>query len=500
MNICNYTPLRFISEKDINERFKLLFDNVFYLLSRGTSGGGGGNPLTRVDFSVNANPNTGGTTFSPNTPQQSNVLYVSTIDNSLWIWNGSIYVTYVAPFWTISGNNVNTNDFIGSTNNASLKFRTNNTQRLVVDGSGNVGINTSSPVEKLDVSGNIKFSGALMPNSLSGTSGQLLLSSGTGAPPTWGGITFSTVGSSPVAGGASSSGSTVTLQPASASYGGVVSITDQTFEGIKTFNKDVIINGHNIGRGPGNNISNFRLGSAAFNSNISGTDCIAIGQNSSSSSTTSYQVTSIGSFSASTLSTGNRITSIGAYSLVRLTTGSNVIGVGLGAGASNTTGSNNIYLENNNPISSGNGITTGSGNLIIGGFLGGFASNLTNNIIIANGVGSIRFKDDDTNTILPRLAGTGTRMVVAGTNGELSTQTIPSSTTINFADEETPSGTIDGTNLTFTLANTPISGSVKLYLRGLRLKRGDDYTISGTTITMIIAPLTGDNLLADYRY
>jgi hypothetical protein len=33
-----------------------------------------------VDFSVNTNPNTAGTTFNPNTPNLATVLYVSTID------------------------------------------------------------------------------------------------------------------------------------------------------------------------------------------------------------------------------------------------------------------------------------------------------------------------------------------------------------------------------------------------------------------------------------
>lgn len=42
-----------------------------------------------------------------------------------------------------------------------------------------------SPTEELDVTGNVKFSGALMPNNLPGTSGYLLTSAGAGASPTW---------------------------------------------------------------------------------------------------------------------------------------------------------------------------------------------------------------------------------------------------------------------------------------------------------------------------
>jgi hypothetical protein len=71
----------------------------------------------------------------------------------------------------------------------------------------------------------------------------------------------------------------------------------------------------------------------------------------------------------------------------------------------------------------------------------------------------------------------------------------------NFVDAEVPSGTINGSNTSFTLANTPTSGTVKLYLNGQRLRSGsgNDYTISGTTITMGIAPVSGDYLEAEYR-
>lgn len=65
---------------------------------------------------------------------------------------------------------------------------------------------------------------------------------------------------------------------------------------------------------------------------------------------------------------------------------------------------------------------------------------------------------------------------------------------------ETPSGTIDGVNVTFTLAATPVVGTVKVWLNGLLLKSTTHYTISGSTITMLTGsiPETGDYLLADY--
>lgn len=67
--------------------------------------------------------------------------------------------------------------------------------------------------------------------------------------------------------------------------------------------------------------------------------------------------------------------------------------------------------------------------------------------------------------------------------------------------QETPSGTVNNSNLAFTLAHTPLTNaSVKLYQDGLILKQGTDYTISGTGITMTTAPNYGQTLYAVYNY
>jgi len=68
-------------------------------------------------------------------------------------------------------------------------------------------------------------------------------------------------------------------------------------------------------------------------------------------------------------------------------------------------------------------------------------------------------------------------------------------------DKEIPTGLINGTNTTFTLANTPIVGSEHIYRNGILQEEGagNDYTISGATITYLTAPLTGDKLRVTYR-
>jgi hypothetical protein len=56
-------------------------------------------------------------------------------------------------------------------------------------GNGNVGIGINTPANKLDVAGDVNFTGALKANYNPGASGQLLQSNGSGASPTWVSIT-----------------------------------------------------------------------------------------------------------------------------------------------------------------------------------------------------------------------------------------------------------------------------------------------------------------------
>lgn len=65
---------------------------------------------------------------------------------------------------------------------------------------------------------------------------------------------------------------------------------------------------------------------------------------------------------------------------------------------------------------------------------------------------------------------------------------------------ETPSGTINGSNTVFTLANAPAGNSgVVVILDGIVQYNGLDYTVSGTTITFASAPATGSSIFAYYN-
>lgn len=98
-------------------------------------------PDATVNFNT-SDPNSGSPTFNPNSPASTDYVYVSTVNNSQWTWNGSAYVTYTPPAstaWYLSGG---TND-AGSNKTGSI-YR-----------SGRVGIGTNNPGTALEVSSGV---------------------------------------------------------------------------------------------------------------------------------------------------------------------------------------------------------------------------------------------------------------------------------------------------------------------------------------------------------
>ena len=77
------------------------------------------------------------------------------------------------------------------------------------------------------IAGAKTFTGAITASNLSGANS--------------GDVTLGAIGAVPNANGASLSGQALTLQPASASFGGVVSTGTQSFAGVKSFNNNIVI-------------------------------------------------------------------------------------------------------------------------------------------------------------------------------------------------------------------------------------------------------------------
>jgi len=75
-------------------------------------------------------------------------------------------------------------------------------------------------------------------------------------------------------------------------------------------------------------------------------------------------------------------------------------------------------------------------------------------------------------------------------------------TVVLTIDNETPTGAYNGSNQAYTLSRAPNpTTSLKLSYNGQALSQGDDYTLSGTSITLLfLAPTALDNLRAAYIY
>jgi hypothetical protein len=123
-------------------------------------------PDATVEFD-RATPTTAGVVFTPNTPASKDYVYVSTVDNSQWTYNGSTYVTYTPPAstsWYLSGG---TSD--AGSNKTGTVYRT-----------GSVGIGaTTTPAASamLDVNSTTK---GILPPRMTTTQRDLISSPATG--------------------------------------------------------------------------------------------------------------------------------------------------------------------------------------------------------------------------------------------------------------------------------------------------------------------------------
>jgi len=194
---------------------------------------------------------------------------------------------------------------------------------------------------------------------------------------------------------------------------------------------------------------------------------------------------------------------------IAITTGSNgsitIEGIGGGGGApSNATF---VTLTTNGSLSNERVLTPGTG--IIGADAGAnstYTISINDNIVATvsgttfTGVtkhnaglsGSLTQLTDGTSYLI---AGTNIG-ITSGSNGSI---TISNSQTLEWNERLT--GTTNGINTTFNLAYTPKTAlSIMLFLNGMLLEQGasNDFTISGTTVTMSEAPLPDSKLTATY--
>ena len=138
---------------------------------------------------------------------------------------------------------------------------------------------------------------------------------------------------------------------------------DQTIAGIKTFNKDILVNGQTIGEGNGAISSNVAIGNGALHLNINGESNTAIGYNSLYSNTSGSNNTANGSGSLFSNTTGSNNTANGRNVLSSNTIGTENTATGFSALNLNTTGNSNTA----NGFQTLYANTTGAYNTAVGG-------------------------------------------------------------------------------------------------------------------------------------
>lgn len=105
-------------------------------------------------------------------------------------------------------------------------------------------------------------------------------------------------------------------------------------------------------------------------------------------------------------------------------------------------------------------------------------------LVDSYGVSKGLYRLDAINHVWIALAGTGSS---------------GSSAALSWAQDETLGGTVNGVNTSFTITRTPATGTFQLFVRGVR-QRMSMFTQTGTTVTIVDAPQTGDDLACFYGY
>ena len=166
---------------------------------------------------------------------------------------------------------------------------------------------------------------------------------------------------------------------------------------------------------------------------------------------------------------------------------------GTGAGTGPPAGGTGRYATIPIPISDISGLS--SDLAAINGSINALAA-------IVNGTGSLSSIQTQVNNLTTTVNGLSANVTVLNNEVASLNSVISGSSEAVFVDAETPGGTVNGTNTTFNLANTPSpAASMEMYRNGLVQTNGVDYTLSGMTITFHSGsiPLTGDLLQANYR-
>lgn len=200
-------------------------------------------------------------------------------------------------------------------------------------------------------------------------------------------------------------------------------------------------------------VANLALGDDSLYANLTGNQNVSVGGDAMQQFLSGDNNTAVGKGALSLATATSETTAIGWGSLAGLTTGNTNTALGAESGRSITTGTNNLVLsagftgDNGQP-----GITTGSGNVVIGSVIG-LSPTLTNSVVISDGVGNIRMSFDsggiasitaglllgntsDATPLLARYTGTGSHDLGITNTGPAQNESIlvyPSTTSVSSA-------------------------------------------------------------------
>jgi hypothetical protein len=293
-------------------------------------------PSTIVYFDK-ATPTEVGVVFTPNTPATTDVLYVSSVDASTWIWDGLDYITYApttaSTEWYLNGTTIDA----GSNKTASI-------QR-----SGAIYVNVDSYFNDIRIG---KGSGNISSNTIVGD--KALISNSTGSQ-----IVAIGYGA---------------LQNNTASYNTAVGWSALTSNTTGSNNIAIGKESLYLNTTASNNTG---VGNQTLLNNVTGSNNTTLGYQGLYYNTGSFN-TAVGSSSLTQNTTGASNVALGFNSLYYNTTGSNNVGIGQEALYKNITGGINVGIGYQAGVFLGDG-TTNNTTSVSSVFIGASTKSLTNN-------------------------------------------------------------------------------------------------------------------------